>query len=178
MYAYQTNLLGNLPREYLGIPNIDIKNKRKILKKVSKYRDKSGIIKVQVEECKEWLNKNIFGEYVTDIYKECYNNLLMSFQRMMFANARRRYRNRLKDLKNGKYIKSRLSSIFKSNKLYFDKLYKKDGIQIYSYIDVCEFMLLLIEAKKQNRLYQFIDIPVVFYITRQIKAIGLNYYLM
>ena len=25
MYAYRTNLLETLPREYLGIPNIDIK---------------------------------------------------------------------------------------------------------------------------------------------------------
>ena len=177
MYAYRTNLLETLPREYLGIPNIDIKNKRKILKKVSKYRDKKGNIKVQLEECKEWLNKIVFSEYICDIYNECYNNLLMSFQRMMFRN-RKRYMNRVKDLRNGKYIECRLSSIFKNNKLYLDKLYKKDGIQIYSYLDVCEFMLLLIEAKRQNKLYQFIDIPDVFYIIRQIKAIGLNYYLM
>ncbi len=155
----------------------NLTNGRKRLKKVSKYRDKDGKIKLQMQECKAWLKENIFSDEYVKIRTYCYYALLASYERKMHIKSRKAYMHRIKDLKNGSYLKSRLISILRKNRLYINKLYKKDGNQIYDGDDVVEFILLLCEAKSNKVLDSFLDIPDVFYILKQLKSVGISFYL-
>lgn len=137
----------------------------KLRKKVSKYKDKHGTIKPEFESCVVWANglkndKNLF--FV------CYNQLVDYFSKCK--------KKKLKDLKNQRYIRDKLKSVIKNNSYPMTKLGKSNGYSIYSIENAAEFMLLLLEAVKSKKIKEFLDVPDVFYIARQIKSIGIEYY--
>ena len=176
MYSYQVSRQNFLPSSDMSGHGYYNERNEKRLKKVSKYKDKNGNIKIQIKECNNWIEQNIFGKFFYQIKSYCYKNFISFLEKMSFVKKRKAYIHKINDLKNGKYLKSRLLSIINKNRLYFDKIYKINGIQIYKEEDMCEFILLIIEAKAQKILKSFLDIPDVFYIIRQLKGIGLRYY--
>lgn len=150
---------------YVSMDETKCRKDNKLNKKVSKYKDKHGIIKPEFQSCLEWAT-NLQNEKW--IFKVCYNQLVEYFSRTK--------RKKLEDLKNDKYIRDKLKSIMNKNRYPMAKLGKEYGCSIYSIENVSEFILILLEAVKRRKVREFLDIPDVFYISRQIKNLGVEYY--
>lgn len=136
-------------------------------KKVSKYKDKYGNIKKEYDECINWAN-DLQGK--SWILRECYD---CTKEKVYKYNIRRKIK-----AQYSVYMSNKLSYIINKNKYKIEKCGKKDGYSLYSKEDVAEFILVLVESLNKNRLREFLDIPDVFYIARQIKYFGVEYYLI
>lgn len=147
-----------------GKKNRNKKRSNKLEKKVSKYRDKDGHIKKEMKECRLWITslKNI-----DSLSKECYKvlvNKIPKYQKM--------------DLSEIKFdIYHKLKHSINKNNYQLSKIYQENNFAIYKEEDICMFLLVLFEASKRKMLNSFLDIPDVFYILRQIKGVGLKYYI-
>lgn len=134
----------------------------KLKKKVSNFRDKSGEIKKEVQLCKMWINaldKNKIRKECYEVLKEnCYECKKMDIDKFNLE------------------IYHKLKHSINKNHYYLAKKYKEYGFSVYQKEDICIFLLILLESLKRNMLDFFLDIPDVFYILRQIKGVGLNYY--
>ena len=137
----------------------------KLRKKVSNYKDKHGTIRPEFKSCIIWAN-NLKNN--KSLFCECYNQLIEYFSIYK--------KKKLKDLKNQRYIRDKLKSVIRKNSYPMTKLGKSEGYSIYSIENVAEFILLLLEAVKLKKIKEFLDVPDVFYIARQIKNIGIEYY--
>lgn len=140
-------------------------------RKVSKYRDKNGDISIEVANCNKWANE-IFKRK-EDIEKFCIEQI----KETALYNHTRKNIHKCIDIDNGKYAKSLLFRAFDKNKFYIPKKKKEGNICIYEDNGIYIFMLTLLKAIEIGKIRQFLDIPDVFYIVRQIKAIGIEYYL-
>lgn len=140
------------------------KKSNKLNKKVSKYRDKDGHIKKEMQDCVSFVEKIQDNTMIT---KSCYSNLITNipkFRRMNITEIRLEIYHKLKRSLN-------------RNNYFMEKMYKSDGFVVYDKADVCFFILVLFESLKRKMIKSFLDIPDVFYILRQIKGIGIKYYL-
>lgn len=132
-------------------------------KKVSKFRDEDGHIKKEMKECRVWINVLRCNN---NISRFCYKELIdqiPKFRRMDFSDIRIEIYHKLKHSLN-------------RNNYLMSKLYKTDGYVVYEKTDICMFLLVLFEAIRRRMINSFLDIPDVFYIVRQIKGVGVNYY--
>ena len=150
---------------YVSMDETKDRRDNKLNKKVSKYKDKHGTIKAELQSCIEWATDLQNENW---IFKMSYNQLIEYFFRTK--------RKKVKDLKNEKYIRDKFKSIMNKNRYPMDKVGKEQGYSIYSIENISEFMLILLEAIKKKKIKEFLDIPDVFYIARQIRSLGIEYY--
>lgn len=143
---------------------------RKKLRKVSKYRNYNNKIVKEKTECLHW------AESVEDkkkyLKRVCKRELVRYFETLDSD----KYIHRVYDIKNGSYTKCMTESVFKENKFHLDKIFKDKDVCYFNKYDVYKFILVLIYVIERNKLEQFIDIPDVFYIIRQLKQTGLKFY--
>lgn len=140
------------------------KKSNKLYKKVSKFRDKDGHIKREMEECINFIERI---QDNTTIINSCYDNLIKEIPKFRKMD--------IKEIKLEIYHK--LKHSFNRNNYFIEKMYKSDGYVVYNKADICVFILVLFEAVKRKMIKSFLDIPDVFYIVRQLKGIGIRYYL-
>ena len=144
-----------------------IKNKKgnnKLDKKVSKYRDKDGQIKKEMQECISFVQKI---QNNNKIVKSCYNELreeVPKFKKMDTTDIKLEIYHKLKRSIN-------------RNNYFMLKMYKSQGYTVYDKKDICMFLLVLFESIKRKMVKSFLDIPDVFYIIRQLKGVGIKYYI-
>lgn len=146
-----------------------IKNgrKSKLDRKVSKYKDKSGFIAIEQKEAAEWFVNMCKQE------PEKFNKMksICCIEIAKHASNRRR-----KYIKSDEYLKVRLDSIFLKNRYILKKKKRTNGLVYFYTRDVLEFLTLLYISYINKKFYEFIDIPDVSYILRQLKKTGLDIY--
>lgn len=140
-----------------------MRKNNKLNKKVSKYRDKDGHIKEEMQQCVSFV-KDIEGN--NKIFKFCYNELREENHKLQNMN--------LKEI--SREMSHKLKHSFNKNKYSIQKTFKQDGYAIYEKEDIYVFFLVLLESIKCKKVKEFLDIPDVFYILRQIKGVGIDYY--
>ncbi len=143
---------------------------RKKLRKVSKYRDYNHKIAKEKTECLHWA-ENIENKKKY-LKRVCKRELVRYFETLDGD----KYIHKIYDTKNGRYTKCMTESVFKENKFHLDKIFKDKDVCYFDKYDVYKFMLVLIYVIERNKLEQFIDIPDVFYIIRQLKQTNLKFY--
>ena len=140
-------------------------------RKVSKYKDKTGKIKTEFGECIIFAND--ISSKKQYIQRVCENSLKEQWSYSKSKNSR----HKIYDMINGRYAKSLLSKALTENRFYAEKVKKEDGIYIFKKEDIHKFIITLLKAVERGQIRQFLDIPDVFYITRQLKKVGVEYYL-
>lgn len=139
-------------------------------KKVSKYRDKDGYIKRQMEECRKWICTEI-GDNAS------YFEKLFCFKLLREFETRKKSKYKISAIKNGSYVESLYNKVLYENRFILSKKSKENGIVLYEKIDMYKFIATLIYAYKSGKIREFLDVPDVFYIMRQLKETGLEPYL-
>ena len=150
------------------------KNERsKHVRKVSKYRDKNGNIKKEMIECIRYIDDSVKLN-IEYIQKYC----LRELNEFFYRSKSKKINHKCNDLEKGSYTKCMVNKAYRTNKFYIRKDIKQDsGAWVYEKMDMYKFLLSLCYAIKHKELNQFIDIPDVFYILRQLKSTGIEYYL-
>ncbi len=147
-----------------------IKNgrKRKLERKVSKYKDKREIIANEQMEAAEWFINMCKSE------PEKFNKIksICCIGRAKHTSNRRR-----KYIKSDEYLKLRLNSIILKNRYILKKKKRSNGFVYFYTKDVVEFLALIYTSYINKKFWKFIDIPDVSYILRQLKKTGLDIYL-
>ena len=144
---------------------------KKALRKVSNYLDKDGKVAREMIECLKWVDSLNTKKEI--IKKACTRELATVYNK---GNAHK-YRHKINDIRNGSYARYMLNNAFNENKFNMEKIQKVNNTWIYSNIDVYKFFLVLLKSLDDKKQRQFLNIPDVFYIVRQIKKVGVDYYI-
>lgn len=170
----------NVSNYMLGYFNYDeLSNKlicggrlKKINRKVGKYKDKKGIVKEGMKKIHEFLNELTKDE---DKYLEIVEYSKKHLINTISRNTKSK-RHKINDIKNGSYMKIRLNTIMITNRYQVYKLYKKDEYVLFESKYIYEFICLLDEAIREDKVAEFIDVPDVFYIARNLAFTGIAPY--
>lgn len=141
-------------------------DKRRHLRKVSKYRGKSEKFLHELENGKK------FAEYILANKQYWYKIALENFRDSIPKNKK----HKRSELKNGNYMHCRLSSIIQNNKLILEKEGKQEDCVIFSKKCVFEYICLLYQAQREELIFEFLDVPDVSYMTRMLAKTGIEGY--
>lgn len=154
----------NIPSEQFTTLFYDYERKRK--RKVRKYKDKKGFIKIEYEECLKWIEELCKKEKVIEDSRAILNANFYALK-----NKHKFY-----ELKRGKYLPSKLNTVLFDNRCRMDKVGKLNSFVKYKRNDVYELLVLLHYAKSQGVIKDFLDVPDVFFAVRQLKGTGVEIY--
>lgn len=141
-------------------------DRRKRLRKVSKYRGKSEKFLCELENGKK------FVEAILANKQHWYKIAFENFRNSIPKNKKHK-RN---ELKNGNYMHCRLSSIIQNNKFSLEKEEKRGDYVIFSKRCVFEYICLLYQAQREELTFEFLDVPDVSYMTRMLAKTGIDKY--
>lgn len=138
-------------------------------RKVSKYRDKDGKINKQVEECLLWCDKN---SNKMEFWEKFFKSRFLED-----SQKRKKSKHKVMVIKSGEYISSFYKKVIEENRFKIVKLKKEDNICIYPRYEMSRFILVLIYAYNNGKMREFIDVPDVFFVLRQLKETGIEIYI-
>ena len=161
---YDANLYGIAEKE------IRKGRRKKLERKVSCYRCKNAKISEEIR-IGNMFASNIAKSSNSELYNNAYKNLIRTI-----SMKRKKDRHKVKDLKNGYYMHCRLNSIILKNRYLLNKYSKYDNVVLFYREDVYEYICILFQAKKEHKLKEFLDVPDVSYVTRNLCKTGIDIY--
>ncbi len=147
---------------------------KKVSRKISNYRKKSDEFVKELEIGNKFANYIIKDEETNDeLLKEAKARFIKSI-----SKKSKRNRHKVRDISTGYYMHCKLNTIIVKNRYIICKILKYSDSVIFDKNDIYEYICLLFQAKKENKVKDFLDVPDVSYITRMLARTGLNIYFM
>lgn len=146
--------------------------KKKLQRKVSNYRGKDEKFLIELKCGNEFVEEILkVNESDSKIFKEAYERFLNSV-----SKKTKRGKHKIHDIRNGYYMHCRLNTIIIKNKYVIYKCLKYDDKVEFYANDIFEYVCLLFQAKKENKVKEFLDVPDVSFVTRKLSKTGLDLY--
>lgn len=140
---------------------------KKLKRKVSKYRDKKGIIAKEQKEAVDWF---IDLCKQNPIKMNCIEYTCIQKKIKNASKSRRRY------IRRGEYFIRKMNSIIIKNRYRLSKRKKSNGLVYFYDDDIIEFITLMYTSYNEGKLEDFVDVPDVSYILRRLKETGIAVY--